>query len=56
MIIDKGMAIWQSYNVSGWPKLVVIDPKSNVIYHEYWEGQRQYLDDVISVFIELCGA
>lgn len=56
VIVDKGMAIWQSYNVGGWPKLVVIDLASNVIYREYWEGQRQYLDDVISVLIELCGA
>ncbi len=53
VIVDKGMAIWQSYNVNGWPTLVVIDPKGHVIYHEPGEGQRQYLDDVISVLIEL---
>jgi alkyl hydroperoxide reductase subunit AhpC len=32
VVVDKGMAIWQSYDVSGWPTLVVIDPTGNVIY------------------------
>jgi hypothetical protein len=31
VVVDKGMAIWQSYDVSGWPTLVVIDPKGNVV-------------------------
>jgi len=52
VIADKNMAIWQSYNVSGWPTLVVIDPKGNVVYQQSGEGQRENLDDVISVLLE----
>lgn len=51
VIVDKDLAIWQSYKVSGWPTLVVMDPKANVVYHQSGEGQRQYIDDVISVLI-----
>ena len=52
VIVDKGMAIWQSYDVSGWPTLVVVDPKGNVIYQQSGEGQRENLDDVIGVLLE----
>jgi hypothetical protein len=46
------MAIWQSYDVSGWPTLVVIDPKGNVVYQQSGESQRENLDDVIGVLLE----
>ncbi|HXG07802.1 MAG TPA: thioredoxin-like domain-containing protein [Nitrososphaera sp.] len=52
VIVDRNMEIWESYGVSGWPTLVVIDPKGNVIYQQSGEGQRENLDDVISVLLE----
>ncbi|HEX2557409.1 MAG TPA: thioredoxin-like domain-containing protein, partial [Nitrososphaera sp.] len=52
VVVDRNMAIWQSYSISGWPTLVVIDPKGNIVYHQSGEGQRENLDDVISVLLE----
>jgi len=52
VIVDRGMTIWQSYSVSGWPTIAVIDPKGNVVYQQSGEGQRESLDDVISVLLE----
>jgi thiol-disulfide isomerase/thioredoxin len=52
VIVDRNMEIWQSYGVSGWPTIVVIDPKGNVVYQQSGEGQRENLDDVISVLLE----
>ncbi len=52
VIVDRNMEIWQSYGVSGWPTLVVIDPKGNIVYQQSGEGQRENLDDVISVLLE----
>jgi DNA-binding beta-propeller fold protein YncE len=52
VIADRNMEIWQSYGVTGWPTIVVIDPKGNVVYQQSGEGQRENLDDVISVLLE----
>ncbi len=52
VIADRNMEIWQSYGVSGWPTLVVVDPRGNVVYQQSGEGQRENLDDVISVLLE----
>jgi thiol-disulfide isomerase/thioredoxin len=52
VIVDRDMAIWQSYSVSGWPTIAVIDPKGNVVYQQSGEGQRENLDDVIGVLLE----
>jgi DNA-binding beta-propeller fold protein YncE len=52
VIVDRDMQIWQLYGVSGWPTLAIIDPKGNVVYQQSGEGQREYLDDVISVLLE----
>jgi thiol-disulfide isomerase/thioredoxin len=52
VIADRDMAIWSSYDVSGWPTVVVIDPRGNVVYQQSGEGQRENLDDVISVLLE----
>jgi thiol-disulfide isomerase/thioredoxin len=38
VIVDRNMAIWQSYDVSGWPTLVVIDQKGNIVYQQSGEG------------------
>jgi thiol-disulfide isomerase/thioredoxin len=52
VIVDRNMAIWQSYGVSGWPTIAVIDPKGNVVYQQSGEGQRENLDDVVGVLLE----
>jgi len=52
VIVDRNMAIWQSYGVSGWPTIAIIDPKGNLVYQQSGEGQRENLDDVISVLLE----
>lgn len=52
VIIDRNMEIWQSYGVSGWPTVAVIDPKGNIVYQESGEGQRENLDDVIGVLLD----
>jgi thiol-disulfide isomerase/thioredoxin len=52
VIADRNMAIWQAHNVAGWPTLVVIDPRGNVVYRQSGEGQREYLEDIISVLLE----
>lgn len=52
VVADREMKIWRSYDVSAWPTIVIIDPKGNVVYHQAGEGQREVLDDVISVLLE----
>ena len=53
VIIDRNMTIWQLCNVIGWPTLAVIDLKGSIIiYQQSGEGQREYLDDVISVLLK----
>ena len=52
VVVDRGMAIWQSYNVGGWPTIAVIDPKGKVVYRQSGEGQRENLDDVVGVLLE----
>jgi thiol-disulfide isomerase/thioredoxin len=52
VIVDRDMAVWQSYSVSGWPTIAVIDPKGNLVYQQSGEGQRENLDDIIGVLLE----
>jgi thiol-disulfide isomerase/thioredoxin len=52
VIVDRDMAIWQSYSVSGWPTIAVVDPKGNLVCQQSGEGQRENLDDVIGVLLE----
>jgi thiol-disulfide isomerase/thioredoxin len=52
VVVDRDMAIWQSYSVGGWPTIAVIDPKGNVVYQQSGEGQRENLDDAVGVLLE----
>lgn len=52
VVVDREMSIWRSYGVSAWPTIVIIDPRGNVVYRQAGEGQRDELDDVISVLLE----
>jgi thiol-disulfide isomerase/thioredoxin len=52
VVVDRNMEIWQSFGVSGWPTIAIIDPKGNMVYQQSGEGQRENLDDVISVLLD----
>ena len=52
VIVDEKMQIWNSYNVNGWPTIVVIDPLGNIIYDKSGEGQLNSLVDVIDILLE----
>ena len=52
VVVDKEMKIWRLYNVTAWPTIAIVDPKGNVVYQQAGEGQRDELDDVISVLLE----
>jgi thiol-disulfide isomerase/thioredoxin len=52
VLVDQEMKVWRSYGVTAWPTIVIIDPNGNVIYQQAGEGQRDELDDVISVMLD----
>lgn len=52
VVVDQEMKIWQSYNVTAWPTIVIVDPKGNIVYQKAGEGQRDELDDIISVLLD----
>lgn len=52
VIVDQNMKIWQSYGVSGWPSIAIVDPVGNIVYKQSGEGQREYIEDVIDVLLE----
>lgn len=52
VVVDKEMKIWRLYNVTAWPTIAIVDPKGIVVYQQAGEGQREELDDVISVLLE----
>jgi DNA-binding beta-propeller fold protein YncE len=52
VIVDEDMKVWRSFDVSGWPTVVIIDPKGNIIYEQSGEGQREYIDDAIQVLLD----
>src|ERR1051326_7816290 len=52
VIVDEDMKVWRSFDVNGWPTVVIIDPKGNIIYKQSGEGQREYIDDVIQVLLD----
>jgi len=48
VVNDAEMKIWNRYDVSSWPTLVVIDPEGNYLGSGGGEGQFDTLDRVIS--------
>ncbi|MFY3739965.1 MAG: thiol-disulfide isomerase/thioredoxin [Candidatus Nitrosomirales archaeon] len=52
VVVDKNMQIWQSYGMSGWPTIEIIDPVGNIVYKQSGEGQREYIEDVVDVLLE----
>lgn len=52
VVVDKKMSIWQKYDVSGWPTIVVIDPNGIIVYKQSGEGQKEAIEDTIDVLLE----
>jgi thiol-disulfide isomerase/thioredoxin len=48
VINDKDFEIWDSYNASAWPTLVLIDPKGKIVGIKTGEGVYNVLEPVIS--------
>jgi DNA-binding beta-propeller fold protein YncE len=48
VINDKNFEVWDSYNASAWPTLVLIDPKGKIIGMKTGEGVYKVFDPVIS--------
>ncbi|MDE1867129.1 MAG: redoxin domain-containing protein [Thaumarchaeota archaeon] len=55
VLVDKQMTIWQKYDVSGWPTIVIIDPNGIVVYKQSGEGQKEVIEDTIDVLLEKYG-
>ena len=47
VINDSEMKVWQQFNVSAWPTVVLIDPEGNYLGEASGEGNRELLDTVI---------
>lgn len=52
VVVDKKMAIWEKYDVSGWPSIVIIDPNGTIVYKRSGEGQKEAIEDTIDVLLE----
>ena len=52
VLVDRQMAVWQRYDVTGWPTIVIIDPKGTVVYKQSGEGQKEIIEDTIDTLLE----
>src|SRR5258708_1022136 len=52
VVNDGNMKIWETYGVSSWPTLAVIDPEGNGIGFAPGEGNDEILDKVIQKLID----
>ncbi|MGI0011093.1 MAG: thioredoxin-like domain-containing protein, partial [Nitrosopumilaceae archaeon] len=52
VVVDKKMAIWQKYDVSGWPTIVIIDPNGTIVYKQSGESQKESIEDTVDVLLE----
>lgn len=52
VLVDRNMTVWQRYDVSGWPTIVIIDPRGTVVYKQSGEGQKEMVEDTIEVLLE----
>ncbi|MGI0046032.1 MAG: thioredoxin-like domain-containing protein [Nitrosotalea sp.] len=55
VLVDRKMAVWQKYDVSGWPTIIIIDPKGTVVYKQSGEGQKEMVEDTIDTLLEKHG-
>jgi len=49
---DKNRDFWKSFNVSGWPTIIILDTKGKVIYQASGEGQALAIEEVIDTALE----
>ena len=52
VLVDRKMAVWQKYEVSGWPTIVIIDPSGTIVYKQSGEGQKEVIQDTIDTLLE----
>jgi thiol-disulfide isomerase/thioredoxin len=52
VVNDADMKIWNRYDVSSWPTLVLIDPEGHYMGSVSGEGQYEILDEAISKLID----
>jgi thiol-disulfide isomerase/thioredoxin len=52
VINDKDFEVWDSYDASAWPTLVLIDPKGKIIGKKTGEGVYNVLEPVISSAVQ----
>lgn len=52
VVIDDRMAIWQAYDVRGWPSFIIIGPDGLVLARTSGEGRRDMLDAAIRNILE----
>lgn len=52
VIVDKKMAVWNGFGVTGWPTIVIIDPNGTLVYKQSGEGQKEEIEDTIDVLLE----
>lgn len=52
VLVDRQMTVWQKYEVSGWPTIVIIDPSGTIVYKQSGEGQKEVIQDTIDVLLE----
>lgn len=52
VLVDRKMTVWQEYDVTGWPTIVIIDPKGTIVYKQSGEGQKEMIEDTIEVLLE----
>lgn len=52
VIVDKKMAVWNKFGVTGWPTIVIIDPNGTLVYRQSGEGQKDMIEDTIDVLLE----
>jgi thiol-disulfide isomerase/thioredoxin len=51
VVNDADMKIWNRYDVSSWPTLVLIDPEGNLVGYASGEGNYEVLEQVIGNLI-----
>ncbi len=51
VLVDRQMTVWQKYDVSGWPTIVIIDPSGAIAYKQSGEGQKEVIEDTIDVLL-----
>lgn len=52
VLVDQSMTVWNSFGVSGWPTIAIIDPNGTLVYRQSGEGQKEMIEDTIDVLLE----